>query len=173
MRMRIGEFGIRYDRYNRRYLDFRADDVANDLIRLQRLIPEFKDPRSEEELLDRLSLRYIRRADLVTAQDGRGLGQDIGFLFSYSFSDSDTYLWLGGVVPEHRNNGLMSAMIDFTQIINPKSYMKVKTYSEFVNMRRLLEEEKCFDLLKESEEKDGRVSMEYVARFTHNMLLEE
>lgn len=168
--MRIGEYGIRHDRYNKRYLDFRGEDVANDLVRLQSLIPEFKNPLSKYELLTRLD--SIERADLLTARNGRGLGQDIGFLFSYPISNSEIYLWLAGVVPDHRNNGLMSTMIEFTQMINPRRYMRVKTYPEFFDMRKLLEK-KAFEIMKESEEKNGGVSIEYVTPFTYSMLLEE
>ena len=65
----------------------------------------------------------------------------VGFLVSYDKGDGLFYHWQAGVVPKHRGNGVMSAMMDLSEYwASEKHYssLSVKTYPRFKNMISLL-----------------------------------
>jgi len=160
--MKIGEYEIRHNRYFGYSIlpdDQERNSLASNLENLQLMIPEFKNPHRAGTLITRLN--FIKEADLLVAQHKKE-GSACGFLFSYPVCDYGMYLWLGGIAPEHRNNDLMTTMLGLVEIINPHiDFLRVKTHSEFVDMQRLLQKE-GFDIFRESKDKEGRESIEYI-----------
>ncbi len=99
-------------------------------------IPEFDENYLEE--------RYERKCPgndpvHLVAKKGNDL---VGYAVSYDkFSDGSYYVWMAGVRPENRREGIMTQIIEkATQIAGKKDYssIKIKTRNENKEMRHFL-----------------------------------
>lgn len=100
------------------------------------------------EFVTHTKMDYVRRLDLnndskeYLALLALHCNKPVGLLVSYGKEDGVFYNWMAGVVPKHRGNGVMSAMMDLSEHwATEKGYscLTVKTYSEFSDMISLLE----------------------------------
>lgn len=112
------------------------------VVDIQGRIPEFTRPYDMREYDRRLTeeRREVGLNLLVTLDE-----EPIGYLVSYSGdeckNEKELYLWMGAVVPEHRNKGIMSALLDLTEywaIEMGYSNLLIKTFPEFKGMISLL-----------------------------------
>ncbi|MDP6339956.1 MAG: GNAT family N-acetyltransferase [Candidatus Marinimicrobia bacterium] len=72
-------------------------------------IPEFDTPYDISEYEKRLDDSPL----ILTAELG---DKPIGFKIGYDrFKDGSFYSWMGGILPEHRKNGVASALADYQE----------------------------------------------------------
>ncbi|MFB6076882.1 MAG: GNAT family N-acetyltransferase [Candidatus Nanohaloarchaea archaeon] len=72
----------------------------------------------------------------------RADGDDVGYLIAYDrFGDGSYYVWMPGVVPAFRREGIMSALLDRVTVIAAEQVydeLKIKTRNGRRAMRHLL-----------------------------------
>ncbi|MDY6769962.1 MAG: GNAT family N-acetyltransferase [Candidatus Nanohaloarchaea archaeon] len=100
-------------------------------------IPEFGDDHLQQNHAE----KGVPGADptyLVASHDG----EPAGYLIAYDkFQDGSYYVWMAGVRPDHRRNGVMSALVsDVLDIARDRGYdsVKIKTRNERRGMRHFL-----------------------------------
>ena len=86
--------------------------VSGDLegaVGVSKEIPEFDSPYNIDEYENRLD----ESASILTAELN---DQPIGFKVGYDrFKDGSFYSWMGGILPNHRQNGVASALADYQE----------------------------------------------------------
>ena len=87
-------------------------------------IPEFDLPYNIDEYENRLD----KSASILTAEFN---DQPIGLKMGYDrFKDGSFYSWMGGILPDHRQNGVASALADYQEswaLNNGYESIKLKT----------------------------------------------
>ncbi len=106
---------------------------------IHKKIPEFtpNPPKTLKEFEDEIKdKKYL----VLTAYcDGKMAGYSIGY---DKFSDRSFYIWLCGVIPEYRKQGIFSSLILYQEKwSNQNGYksIKVKTWNRRVQMRIALD----------------------------------
>ena len=94
-------------------------------------IPEFDSPYNIDEYENRLD----ESASILTAEFN---DQPIGFKVGYDrFKDGSFYSWMGGILPNNRQNGVASALADYQEswaIKNRYKSIKLKTRNKYEAM---------------------------------------
>jgi len=94
-------------------------------------IPEFDSPYNIDEYENRLD----ESASILTAELNDQL---IGFKVGYDrFKDGSFYSWMGGILPNNRQNGVASALADYQEswaIKNGYKSIKLKTRNKYEAM---------------------------------------
>lgn len=94
-------------------------------------IPEFDSPYNIDEYENRLD----ESASILTAELNDQL---IGFKVGYDrFKDGSFYSWMGGILPNNRQNGVASALADYQEswaIKNRYKSIKLKTRNKYEAM---------------------------------------
>ena len=108
--------------------------VSGDLegaVGISKEIPEFDSPYNVDEYENRLD----ESASILTAELN---DQPIGFKVGYDrFKDGSFYSWMGGILPNHRQNGVASALADYQEswaIKNGYKSIKLKTRNKYEAM---------------------------------------
>ena len=108
--------------------------VSGDLegaVGVSKEIPEFDSPYNIDEYENRLD----ESASILTAELNDQL---IGFKVGYDqFKDGSFYSWMGGILPNHRQNGVASALADYQEswaIKNGYKSIKLKTRNKYEAM---------------------------------------
>ena len=78
-------------------------------VKLSTQIPEFESPYALNEYESRLD----ESALILTAENDE---EPVGFKVGYDrFKDGSFYSWMGGVLPEFRQNGIANALADYQE----------------------------------------------------------
>ena len=108
--------------------------VSGDLegaVGISKEIPEFDSPYNVDEYENRLD----ESASILTAELN---DQPIGFKVGYDrFKDGSFYSWMGGILPNYRQNGVASALADYQEswaIKNGYKSIKLKTRNKYEAM---------------------------------------
>ncbi len=108
--------------------------VSGDLegaVGVSKEIPEFDSPYNIDEYENRLD----ESASILTAEFN---DQPIGFKVGYDrFKDGSFYSWMGGILPNNRQNGVASALADYQEswaIKNRYKSIKLKTRNKYEAM---------------------------------------
>jgi len=100
--------------------------LINEIMEIHRKIPEFRETPSDKLLG---SDRYQSKKTLFLAAylDNK----PVGYMAAYDrFHDRSFYCWMTGVVPEYRNNGVLSAMMTYLfKWAKSLGYSKIKLKS--------------------------------------------
>ncbi|MDO6707451.1 GNAT family N-acetyltransferase [Photobacterium sp. 1_MG-2023] len=115
-------------------MDIREASLAEAASVLAR-ISEFDHPETEESLASRV--RGRSPLILVAEKQGALIGVKIG----YRLSETCYYSWLGGVVPEGRQQGVAQALMQAQEAwVKAQGYqeLRVKSRNRFPSMLRLL-----------------------------------
>ncbi|MFB6214163.1 MAG: GNAT family N-acetyltransferase [Candidatus Nanohaloarchaea archaeon] len=103
---------------------------------IHRQIPEFGEEHLEERYHDRCPDSDPSR--LVARENS----EKYGYVVAYDkFGDGSYYVWMAGVKPDYRREGVMSALVErVLEIADSKKYeaVKIKTRNERKAMRHLL-----------------------------------
>ncbi len=130
-----------------------------EVMAIQELIPEFDNPYSRSEYINRLSAS--EHVILVAECDGETVGFKVGY---DRFLDGEVfYSWMGGVLPEHRGKGIARLLLQKMEIwCKLKGYevLKFKTMNRHRNMLRFAINHH-FDMVGFELNKDPRLSKIY------------
>lgn len=72
-------------------------------------IPEFKNPYGQEEYTNRLG----NKNNLILTAYIQN--KPVGFKIGYELNDTTFYSWMGGVLPEVRNAGIASSLLQYQE----------------------------------------------------------
>tara|TARA_R110002126_G_scaffold285314_2_gene435571 strand:- start:5164 stop:5604 length:441 start_codon:yes stop_codon:yes gene_type:complete len=108
---------------------------AADIVALSKQIPEFEQATTLERLQSRLdgAVGLI----LVAKFEGALIGYKVG----YQLTEDTFYSWLGGVIPEHRKQGVATLLLNYQEKwARDSGYkeIKVKSMNRFPGMLKLL-----------------------------------
>ena len=82
----------------------------DEVVTLSQMIPEFDNPYSSEEYLNRLN----NKKHLIAVAELHN--QLVGFKVGYEWTDNATfYSWMGGVLPEFRKMGVARNLAEFQE----------------------------------------------------------
>ncbi|MCF4009508.1 GNAT family N-acetyltransferase [Rheinheimera sp. UJ63] len=106
-----------------------------DIVALSKLIPEFEQATTFEQLESRLA--GVVSLILVAKCQGALIGYKVG----YQFTEDTFYSWLGGVIPEHRKHGVATQLLNYQEkwVWNAGyKQIKVKSMDRFPSMLKML-----------------------------------
>ena len=112
-----------------------AVGTLDEVLQIQALVPEFDRKTTKQEMVERLT--DLPQLVLVAYADGKAVGYQIG----YQISQSEFYIWLSGVLPEYRNQGIANALRAYQERWAIKAGyqgISVKSMNRFSNMLRFL-----------------------------------
>jgi GNAT superfamily N-acetyltransferase len=119
------------------------NQVLDQVLEIQENIPEFTRPYVRAAYRTNIETCFGESLALIATYQKT----PVGYLVSYNtrkYTRDNLYLWMGGVVPEHRRKGIMSAMFSLTEWWAAKTDYKslsLKTFPEFEEMRSLVEKQ--------------------------------
>jgi len=132
-----------------------------DVLDIHKKIPEFRETPADKLLG---AERYKGKKTLfLAAYIGK---KPVGYMTAYDrFADKSFYCWMTGVIPEYRNHGVLSAMMNYLfkwAGLNQFSKIKLKTRNERREMLAYLVKRGFFFTSIEAREdvKDNRILLE-------------
>ena len=112
---------------------YRAGTIDEILV-VHRAIPEFDRPITESVLMERLGQTSL----VLVATRGERI---VGYKAGYAKDDQTFYSWLGGVLPEHRGQGVADTLRERQeQWARSRGYrqLRVKSMNRFPAMLQML-----------------------------------
>lgn len=109
--------------------------TIHDVLNIHAQIPEFDQKIIQEKITQRLL--NTEHLLLIAKVDGEAVGYKLG----YALSGHEFYSWLGGVLPEYRNQGIATALRQYQeQWASQIGYQSihVKSMNCYPNMLHLL-----------------------------------
>lgn len=131
----------------------------DEVITLQKLIPEFEDSYTKAEYANRL--RGSEHLILIAEYEGQLTGFKVGY---DRFLDGGVfYSWMGGVLPEHRGKGIARLLLKKMEVwCKLKGYeeLKFKTMNRHRNMLKFAISQ-GFDVVDFEVDRDPKLSRIY------------
>lgn len=109
--------------------------TIDDILFINQQIPEF-DGRTTK---DKLESRLADKPHLILIAKLKG--ELVGYKVGYQLSSDKFYSWLGGVIPDYRNQGIATALRQYQeQWVQESGYnaIAVKSMNRYPNMLHLL-----------------------------------
>ncbi|WP_105901134.1 GNAT family N-acetyltransferase [Vibrio gangliei] len=107
----------------------------NDVLAIDTQMPEFDGRNTQQKLTQRLS--DLPHLILIAKVDGALAGYKLG----YQLNEREFYSWLGGVLPQYRQQGIATALRLYQEAWAKQSgytSIQVKSMNRYPNMLRLL-----------------------------------
>ena len=107
--------------------------LLEECLKINKLIPEYN---KEKYSYDYFASRYKGKNPLLFAAYSEKA--PVGYMISYDkYNDSSFYCWMTGVIPQHRNQGILKKMMLFLEKTAKKQgYKSIKLTTR--NMRRAM-----------------------------------
>ncbi|WP_028865684.1 GNAT family N-acetyltransferase [Psychromonas aquimarina] len=114
--------------------DFHIGTIA-DVLKVDSQIPEFDGRNTAEKMMDKLA---AKNALILIASYNK---QPVAYKIGYELSHTEFYSWLGGVLPEHRKQGIATQLRKKQEVwAADKGYesLSVKSMNRFPAMLQML-----------------------------------
>lgn len=112
-----------------------TDELLQSIIKLTQQVPEFDSRYCVQDYMQRLNDKPLL-IQFISVE-----GELAGFKIGYSERVGQFYSWLGAIIPEFRQLGLATALLNDQEAWakeNGFSSMEVKTYNRFAAMLQML-----------------------------------
>ncbi|QPB82887.1 GNAT family N-acetyltransferase [Pseudoalteromonas rubra] len=107
----------------------------DDMLVVEQQIPEFSNPKTREQILQRLAGR-TNLALIVSCN-----GQPVAYKLGFEQAPKQFYSWLGAVIPKYRGQGMARALLlEQERWCREQgiSHIEVKTMNRFKTMMQML-----------------------------------